>query len=124
MILQALTRLGQASVEIVRTRLAIISLDVKEAWIRYIAILMLGAITILLLSLGLILGMFSLILTFWPTEPILVVGIISVSLLISGLVILIFLILRLKKVPGVFDGVINELGKDVEALGFRDRSEL
>lgn len=124
MILKALKRFGHSSVEIIRTRLEIMSLDVKEAGIRYISVLMLGAITILLLSLGLILGIFLLIMIFWATEPLLVIGILSGSLLLSGLVILIFLIQRLKKVPGVFDGIISELDKDLEALGMSSRSEI
>jgi len=124
MILKALKRFGHASVEIIRTRLEIMSLDVKEATIRYISVLMLGAITILLLSLGLILGIFLLIIIFWATEPLLVIGILSGSLLLSGLVVLIFLIQRLKKVPGVFDGIISELDKDLEALGLSKRSEI
>ena len=124
MILNALKRLGQVSVEIIRTRLELVSLDIKEAGIRYISILMLGAATFMLLSLGLILGLFLLILIFWPTEPLLVIGIISGSLLISGLVVMIFLILRLKKVPGVFDGIISELDKDIQAIGFSSRSKV
>jgi uncharacterized membrane protein YqjE len=124
MILKALKRLGQTSVEIIRTRLAIASLDVKEAWIRYLSVLMLGAFTFLFLSLGIILGVITLIMMYWETDPVLAIGIISGSLLISGLVVLIFLILGLKKVPGVFDGIITELDKDIEALSGYDRRDI
>lgn len=117
MILNALKRVWQSSIEIIRTRLEILSLDVKESEIRLIAILIFGIFTVLLLSLGIILGIFMLIVTYWETEPLLIMGILTAALIIGGLVMLVLLILKLKKGRGLFDGIINELDKDLEALG-------
>lgn len=121
MILKIIRRIWQTSIEIVRTRLEILSIDVKEAEIRLTAILIFGVFTVLLLSLGIVIGVFMLIVTFWETDPLLIMGILSSALTIGGLVMLILLILRLKKGRGLFHGIINELDKDLEAIGGKVR---
>ncbi len=117
MILNALKRIWGSSIEIIRTRLEILSLDVKEAEIRFIGILVFGIFTVLLISLGIILGVFMLIVTFWERDPLMIMGILTAALTIGGLVMLILLILKLKKGRGLFDGIIYELDKDLETLG-------
>lgn len=117
MILNALKRIWGSSIEIIRTRLEILSLDVKEAEIRFIGILVFGIFTVLLISLGIILGVFMLIVTFWERDPLMIMGILTSALTIGGLVMLILLILKFKKGRGLFDGIIYELDKDLETLG-------
>lgn len=121
MLMESLKGLGQTFVEIMRTRMEILSLDVKEARIRFVSILMLGAFTFLLLSFGIILGVFWLITAFWESNRILVMGIITAALLGCGLVLLVLLVWKLRNGPGLFEGTIAELDKDRKALGIRGR---
>ena len=121
MLLESLKGLGQTFVEILRTRMEILSLDVKEDRIRLVSILMLGAFSFLLLSLGIILGVFWLIVTFWEADRLLVMGILTAVLMGCGLILLALLVWRLRSGPGPFEGTIAELNKDREALVGRER---
>jgi len=121
MLLKSLKGLGQTFIGILRTRLEILSLDVQEARIRFVSILILGAFTFLFSALGIILGAFWLIITFWESNRLLIMGILTVTLLLCGLVLLVILIRKLKSGPRLFEGTIAELDKDTEALGDRDR---
>jgi uncharacterized membrane protein YqjE len=121
MLLKSLKGLGMTFIEIIRTRIEILSLDVMEARVRFVSILMLGAFTFLLLSLGIILGMFWLIITFWESYRFMVMGILTVTLIGCGLVLLVILVWKLKKGPKLFEGTIAELDRDREALRDRGR---
>jgi uncharacterized membrane protein YqjE len=117
MLLDSLKGLGNTLLEIIRTRLELLSLDVKEAQIRFVMILMLGAFSFMLLSFGIILGVFWLILIFSGLHQLLVMGILTASLLVFGLIVLLLLVLKLKNGTELFGGTIAELKKDGRLLG-------
>ena len=108
--------LGRTFVEILSDRLETLSLDIKEDRIRFVSLLMLGAFAFFLLSLGIILGVLWLVLTFWNSDRILVIGILTAMFAIAGLVLLFLLVRRLDRLPGAFEGTIAELDKDREAF--------
>jgi uncharacterized membrane protein YqjE len=116
MLVKSLKRLGQTVIEILQTRMEILSLDVKEARIRFVSILMLYAFTFFSLSLGIVFGAFWLIIKFWETNRLLVVGILAVGFLACGLILMVVLVRRLRNGPRPFEGTIAELNKDRDVL--------
>ena len=121
MLLKSLKGLGLTFVEILLTRMEILSLDVKEARIRFFSILMLWAFTFFFLAFGVILGVFMLLITFWQSDRILVMGILVASLIGCGLILLMILIRRIRTGPLLFQGTIAELDKDRETLEESER---
>ncbi|MGB8931753.1 MAG: phage holin family protein [Anaeromyxobacteraceae bacterium] len=119
MILESLKQLARTAVEIVRTRLELLSLDVEEAKLRLLSILLLGAVAFLCLSLGVVMGAFWLVAAFWETHRMLVLGLLTGGFLGGGVLALAALAWRARKGPRLFAATIAELEKDGEALGGR-----
>ncbi len=117
MLINSLRMLGRSSIEIIRTRLEILSLDAKMARARQVSILMLAASTFFIFSLGIILGVFWIIIKFWDTDRLLVLAILTGAFLFIGVIMLIILILKLNNGPHLFEGTLAELEKDIEAFG-------
>lgn len=116
MLIDSLRMLGQSSIEIIRTRLEILSLDVKVARVNQVSILMLAASTYFFISLGVILATFLIITMFWDTDRLLVIAILSGFFLFIGLILLVTLIRKLNKGPRLFEGTLVELQKDIDAF--------
>lgn len=117
MILDSLKRLARTAVELVRTRLELLSLDVEEAKLRLLSILLLGAIAFVCFSLGLVLAAFWLVVAFWDTHRMLVLGLLTGFFLGGGLLALAALSWRARRGPRLFAATLAELEKDREALG-------
>ena len=115
--LKSVKALTRTLLDILHTRLEILSLDVREMRFRLVSIMMLGACAFLFMTLGLILGSLWLILIFWETDRILVMGILTGALVLGAAIFLAILAWKLKMDPAVFHGSIEELDKDREALG-------
>jgi uncharacterized membrane protein YqjE len=120
MLLESIKGLGETLVEVMRIKIEILSLDVKESRMRFLSILMLGVFSLVLLSLGIILGIIWLIIAFWESDRLLVTGVLSAVLLFCSIVMLGFLLWKLKNGPEPFGSTITELNKDSAALGFRE----
>jgi uncharacterized membrane protein YqjE len=121
MLLKSLKDLGQTIVEIMRTRLEILSLDVKEARIRFVSILILSAFAFFFIVFGIMIAVFLLIAIFWESHRLLVMGSLSAFFIGGGLILLLMLVWKLKKGPGFLKGTIDELRKDSAALSSRGR---
>ena len=118
MLLESIKGLGETLVEVMRIKIEILSLDVKESRIRFISVLMLGVFSLILLSLGIILGIFWLIIVFWETNRLLVLGVLSSVFLFTGILMLTVVIWKIKNGPEPFESTMTELNKDSVALGF------
>ena len=121
MLLKVLSGLGRTLVQVFLTRMEILSLDVKEAQIRFVTIVMLSAFAFLSFALGIVLATVLLIFAFWESYRLLVVGILAGALLILGFGLLFALLSRLKRGPWLFQASMDELEKDIEALGGRPK---
>jgi len=119
MLLESLRRLARTAVEVVRSRLELLSLDVEEAKLRLLSILLLGAVAFFCLTLGLVMGAFWLVVAFWDTHRMLVLGLLTGGFLGGGLLALAALAWRAKKGPRLFAATLAELEKDGEARGGR-----
>jgi uncharacterized membrane protein YqjE len=121
MLLKSLKDLGQTFVEIIRTRIEILSLDVNEARIRFVSILIISAFAFFFLAFGTIIAAFWLIAIFWESHRLLILGTLTAVFLGGGLIFLILLVWKLKKGPKFLKGTIDELKKDSAALSDRGR---
>jgi uncharacterized membrane protein YqjE len=119
MVLASLRRLVRTAVELLRGRLELISLDVEEAKLRFLATLLLGALAFLCLSLGVVMGAFWLVVAYWDTNRMLVLGILTGTFLGGGALALAALAWRARTGPRLFANTLAELEKDREALGGR-----
>ena len=118
MLQETLKGLGQTFVEILSDRMETLSLDIKEARIHLVSIMILGALIYFLISLGVILGVLLLVFAFWESHRLLVLGILTAAFLGFGSIMSFLLARWLRKGPKLFEGTISELNKDREALGF------
>jgi uncharacterized membrane protein YqjE len=117
MLFDSLKQLVRTAVELVRTRLELLSLDVEEAKLRFLTILLLGALAFFCLSLGAVMGAFWLVVAFWDTHRMLVLGILTGAFLGGGALALAALAWQAKRGPRLFAATLAELEKDREALG-------
>ena len=123
MILESIKGLGRTFVEILGNRVETLSLDLKEDRIRFVSLLLLGASAFFVLSLGIILVVFFLVLTFWTTNRLMVIGILTAMFLGGGLILLALLVQRVRNMPGPFEGTLSELYKDQDALDVRRKGK-
>jgi uncharacterized membrane protein YqjE len=119
MIIASLKRLVRTAVELIRGRLELISLDVEEARLRFFSTLLLGAIAFLCLALGAVMGAFWLVVAYWDTHRMLVLGLLTGTFLGGGALALAALAWRARSGPRLFANTLAELEKDREALGGR-----
>lgn len=121
MLLDSLRGLARTLVEMVRTRLELLSLDVEEAKLRLLSILLLGAAACFCLGLGVVLAVFWLVAAFWETHRVLVLGLLTGGFLGGGAAALLLLARRARRGPGLFSRTLVELRRDREALAGRER---
>jgi len=119
MIIASLKRLVRTAVEFIRGRLELISLDVEDAKARFLSTLLLGAIAFLCLALGAVTGAFWLVVAYWDTHRMLVLGLLTGAFLGGGALALVALAVRARTGPRLFANTLAELEKDREALGGR-----
>jgi uncharacterized membrane protein YqjE len=119
MVLESLKRLARTAVELLHARLELLSLDVEEAKLRFLSILLTGAVAFVCLSLGAVMGAFWLVVAFWDTHRMLVLGLLTGTFLAGGLLAMAVLVRQAKRGPRFFASTLSELEKDHDALGGR-----
>lgn len=116
MLLKSLTSLGRTFLEVMQTRIDILSFDLREYRLRFISIMMLGAFAFLCIALGAVIGSLWLIQSFREENRFAVMGIMTAGLLAGGLVLVSVLVFRLFRDPNPLHGSSAELRKDSESL--------
>jgi uncharacterized membrane protein YqjE len=76
-------------------------------------------VAFLFLSMGVVMGAFWLVVAFWDTHRMLVMGLLTGGFLGGGLLALAVLASRAKNGPRLFSATLAELEKDRDALGGR-----
>jgi uncharacterized membrane protein YqjE len=123
MLFDSLKGIGRAFFEILINRVETLSLDLKEDRYRFVSLLLLGASAFFVLALGVVLGVFFLVMAFWASSRLLAIGIIMAVFLSVGLSLFALLVRKIKTLPGPFEGILSEFYKDREALGGRRRGD-
>jgi uncharacterized membrane protein YqjE len=113
---ESLTALATTTVAMAQTRLALLALDVEEFGQRWLSTVLLALGGMLLLAAGLVLGTLSLVMAFWETHRVLVLGVTAGAYLVAGIAVCATLLHRLRHAPRAFDSSLAELAKDREHL--------
>lgn len=117
--LASLRALGATFVALVRTRLELAVVELREEAERKKEALVLGAVAGVFLAMAALLLAFFIVVVFWDTHRVAASAAVTLAYLAIGVVAL----LRLKRITGAspppFEATLAELARDVEALGGR-----
>ena len=101
---------------IVYTRLELLSTDVEEGWVRLMSMLVMAFIALFCFCFGVVLLSILVVVTFWDTHRLLVLGMLTGIFLVTGIILSMIAIHKLKSMPKLFEASMVELTKDQEQL--------
>jgi uncharacterized membrane protein YqjE len=103
-------------VAVIKTRVEIISVEIEEQreWIEQLLLLAVGAA--FCLSLGMILLTLFVVVLFWESHPLVVLGAFTILYLGGGIALWLTLRQKIRNKPRIFSTTSAELGKDYTAL--------
>jgi uncharacterized membrane protein YqjE len=114
--LDSLRGLGATFVALVRTRIELALVELREEGERRKEMLVLGVIAGVFLSLALLLVAFLVVVLFWDTYRIAAIAGVTLAYLGVGVGALFKLKHRIRTSPPPFESTLSELARDVEAL--------
>ena len=112
----SLQRLLDSLLEIVQTRIELVVSEYEEERERLRELLLYGMITLFFFGFGVVLLTLFVILLFWDSHGLLVVGGFATAYLVAGLIALIVLLTKARQRPRIFSATVDELRKDREQL--------
>ena len=101
---------------ITRSRLELLSTDLEEGWVRLVSLLVMAFVALFCICFGMVLLAIFVVVTFWDSHRLLVLGSLTGLFLVSGLVLAVLAMRALKAMPRLFETSIVELAKDQEQL--------
>lgn len=108
----SLKNMATTFVAIAHTRLELLSTDLEEGRERLISLLTMAFISLFCLSVGVLLLALFVVVAFWDTHRLLVLGLLTGLFLATGTVLCVLAIRSLKTMPRVFKASLDELSKD------------
>lgn len=115
-LLNSLSTFAATLVAIVQTRLELLSADLEEDRAHYLSLLMLVLVALFCLGVGVVLAAILLVVVFWDTQRILVLGLLAGLFLTGGIGAGWFAIHKAKTRPKIFAASLLELFKDRQHL--------
>lgn len=115
-VIAAARRLAAVLVDIVHTRLDLLSTEIEEESLRLRRLLLYWVLSIFFLGVGLVLFTAFIIILFWEENPLAALGIGALVYLALGAVIGFVLRQRLADKPKLFSATLGELSKDLRRL--------
>lgn len=115
-LLSSLKNLTVSLIAIVHTRLELISTDLEEGRERFISLLALAFISLFSLCFGAVLLTILVVVIFWDTHRLLVMGSLTALFIVVGAVVGAMVVRRLKLMPRMFEASLSELIKDHQEL--------
>lgn len=115
-LLSSLKNLTVSLIAIVHTRLELISTDLEEGRERFISLLALAFISLFSLCFGAVLLTILVVVIFWDTHRLLVMGSLTTLFIVVGALIGAVVIRRLKRMPRMFEASLAELIKDHQEM--------
>jgi uncharacterized membrane protein YqjE len=115
-LLSSLKNLTVSLIAIVHTRLELISTDLEEGRERFISLLALAFISLFSLCFGAVLLTILVVVIFWDTHRLLVMGSLTTLFILVGALIGAVVIRRLKRMPRMFEASLAELIKDHQEM--------
>ena len=115
-LLASLRSLGSTALEIVYTRIELVAVELDEERARLGATLALALAAVFCLALGVLLAVLFLVVLFWDTHRLAVLGLLSAAFLAAGTVALFGIRRRLAQRPRLFSRTLEELARDRREL--------
>jgi len=115
-LLDSLTVLAGSLVSIARTRLELLSIDLEEDRIHLLSVVLLSLAALFSLVVGVVLVAILLVVIFWESHRLLVLGSLAGFFLVTGLVACGFALRKAKTKPRLFTASLLELFKDSQQL--------
>lgn len=115
-LLASLKTLALTLVDVVQTRLELLSTDVAEERARLTAILISALAALFCLGVGVILLAIFISVMFWESHRLLTLGLLTGVFFASGIALWATAVHKLRSKPRLFDASINELVKDRDQL--------
>lgn len=115
-LLNSLKNLAVTLIAIIHTRLELISTDLEEGRERFISLLAMAFVSLFSLCFGAVLLTILVVVIFWDTHRLLVLGSLTGLFLIVGAVLGAVVVRRLKSMPRMFEASLAELIKDHQEI--------
>lgn len=115
-LLESLTTLAATLVTIVQTRLELLSADLEENREHLMSLLVLTLTALFCLAVGVVLATILLVVAFWDTHRLLVLGLFAGFFLAVGIAAWMFAMHKARTKPRVFAASLSELFKDRQQL--------
>ncbi len=115
-LLSSLKTLTVTLIAIIHTRLELLSTDFEEGRERFISLLAIAFISLFSLCFGAVLLTILVVVVFWDTHRLLVLGSLTGLFLIVGAVLGGIVVRRLKSMPRMFEASLAELIKDHQEI--------
>lgn len=111
-LLNSLKNLSLTVIAMIHTRLELIGTDLEEGRERFISLLAMAFISLFTLCFGAVLLSIFIVVVFWDTHRLLVLGSLTGVFLITGAVLGALVLKKLKSMPKMFEATLTELVKD------------
>jgi uncharacterized membrane protein YqjE len=115
-LLTSLKNLTVTLIAIIHTRLELLSTDLEEGRERFISLLAIAFVSLFSLCFGAVLLTILVVVVFWDTHRLLVLGSLTGLFLIVGAVLGSIVVRRLKSMPRMFEASLAELIKDHQEI--------
>lgn len=112
----SLANLTATIIETGETRLALLGTELQEEVYRAAGLVLLALMAVFLVTLGLVMGAFALVITFWDTHRLLVAILVACGFLVMSLIAITLLIIRLRAKPPMLAHTLEELRRDRQML--------
>lgn len=103
-------------VAVVHTRLDILSTDLEEGRERLMSLLVMAFVSLFCLCVGVVLLAIFIVVAFWDTHRLLVLGLLTSIFLVAGAILCGLAVRTLKAMPRLFKASLIELAKDKQHL--------
>lgn len=111
-LLNSLKNLSLTVIAMIHTRLELIGTDLEEGRERFISLLAMAFVSLFTLCFGAVLLSIFIVVVFWDTHRLLVLGSLTGVFLITGAVLGAIVLKKLKSMPKMFEATLAELVKD------------
>lgn len=115
-LLNSLKNLAVTLIALIHTRLELLSTDLEEGRERFIALLAMAFVSLFSLCFGAVLLTILIVVVFWDTHRLLVLGSLTGIFLITGAILGAIVIGKLKSMPRMFEASLAELIKDHQEI--------
>jgi uncharacterized membrane protein YqjE len=116
---ESLSMFGATMLAVVRTRLELLSIDLEEERERLFSIMFLALASAFLLGIGIVLAVILLVVAYWETNRLMVLGILTAFFLLFGAALVAYAMQKIRSKPRLFTSSLSELNKDQQQLSSR-----